>query len=62
MRKNYGQCISGGHSGPRMEAESQAKQGQRHPSGSQEQPQAQEQQEQSFLEAELSCDCHHRQE
>lgn len=44
LRKQCGQCISGGHSGPRMEAESQAKQGQGHAVSSQEQPQAQKQQ------------------
>lgn len=44
LRQRRGQCIPGGHSGPRVEAESQAKQGQRHAVGSQEQPQAQEKQ------------------
>lgn len=43
LGKQRGRCISGGQSGPRIEAESQAKQGQGHASGSQEQLQAQEQ-------------------
>lgn len=62
LGKQHGQCISGGQSGPRIEAESQAEQGQGHASGSQEQLQAQEQEKQSLLEAESSCDCHCTQE
>ena len=54
LRKQHGQCISGGHSGPRMEAKSKGKQGQGYTAGSQEQPRTQEQQQQSLLEAESS--------
>lgn len=36
LRKQHCQCVSGGHSSPRMEAESQGKQCQGHAAGSQE--------------------------
>lgn len=54
--KQHGQCISGGHSDPRMEAESQAEQGHGHAARSQEQPQAQKQQQQGLVGAESSWD------